>query len=893
MRRKISLYIDGALADLKDQGLVLFNYSLTDLQKPTAVKNSYSKKLTLPGTPANDRIFSFAGRLDRETVPGSFNAGTRTPFQIMDDTGTIIESGYLRLDSVKRRGQVVDSYEVSLFGGLGSFFYMLSQNEDGTKMTLADLDYMGLPTEDVEHEFDFTIGGSSVLNAWMRLPLLANLNFQTLYDYITFVPAYEGIPEGDFDADKIYTQADYLPAQTGYSRDNYGRTIVKLPEKITGFEAHDFRSYMQRPAIAVAAMLRGIANTAEALGYEFDYSDIPTSLYARLWKTLPLLTSITSVKSETGSATATFSTPSSALPTDMATWQIQGLPSPVYNTINSTVRVTIHFDDGGRESTLKMYNNTDTTASFLVCQLVGYAYRNKVVGSDIVIIGPDRFILTNEEMQSLLSTAGYVPPRPAAGYRYVGTALTFVGDAHDTQELTFNLDAESYDNIVLNVTGISAAGTFPASGAHVIASAYYGTGCRPFYLWDGNGDECAINITRMEVIRGDETITYKTGTVPRSGATITKRMLLSTSKTPAEYLISLAKQFGWYFVADTDRKRVRLLTRNSFFSTGEDVIDLSDRIDRAQEIKIAPHVFTAKWYNFLLDVIKGEWAEAYKEIYGLDYGVQRVDTGYNFDADAVNLLDGNAFHSAVSSQETDQYFCRVIYGNDTVPAALLYPGASYILWGDTDGKAKEFSATPVPEAAIAVWYNSVYPGFDLDGVSRLQFHTKDRKSVAGEDVLVRYEGNMNIFDFMISDDLPEVLALNGGRPCWCSYRGPAHYESVPTFSRFHIVSGSVTESLEFGTPKEVEIPGVTFADGSSMYSRFWKDYVSDLYDKDARVMKCRVHLDGLQAGPELLRRFYYYEGAIWALNKISNYSLTTYDATECEFIKVKDIENYR
>ena len=37
MRRKIELYIDGALADINDQGFILFNYALTDLQKPTAV----------------------------------------------------------------------------------------------------------------------------------------------------------------------------------------------------------------------------------------------------------------------------------------------------------------------------------------------------------------------------------------------------------------------------------------------------------------------------------------------------------------------------------------------------------------------------------------------------------------------------------------------------------------------------------------------------------------------------------------------------------------------------------------------------------------------------------------------------------------------------------------
>ena len=57
-------------------------------------------------------------------------------------------------------------------------------------------------------------------------------------------------------------------------------------------------------------------------------------------------------------------------------------------------------------------------------------------------------------------------------------------------------------------------------------------------------------------------------------------------------------------------------------------------------------------------------------------------------------------------------------------------------------------------------------------------------------------------------------------------------------------------------------------------------------------MKCRVNLEGLQVGPQLLRRFFWYDNSLWVLNKITNYSLTTYDPAECEFVQVRNIENY-
>ena len=41
-----------------------------------------------------------------------------------------------------------------------------------------------------------------------------------------------------------------------------------------------------------------------------------------------------------------------------------------------------------------------------------------------------------------------------------------------------------------------------------------------------------------------------------------------------------------------------------------------------------------------------------------------------------------------------------------------------------------------------------------------------------------------------------------------------------------------------------------------------------------------------------MRKFFYYDGALFVLNAIRNHSLTTWDDTECEFIRVQDKTNY-
>ena len=52
MLKKVRLFILGMEADLDKEPEILFNYAIDDLTNPTVVKNSFSKSLTLLGTPA-------------------------------------------------------------------------------------------------------------------------------------------------------------------------------------------------------------------------------------------------------------------------------------------------------------------------------------------------------------------------------------------------------------------------------------------------------------------------------------------------------------------------------------------------------------------------------------------------------------------------------------------------------------------------------------------------------------------------------------------------------------------------------------------------------------------------------------------------------------------------
>ena len=163
--RNIRLYIGGEQVDL-DQTITLpFTFQATDAEMPTAVKNSYSKTITLTGTDRNCRVFGGLWHLD-STVLGSgggvgiqFNPMKKVGFLLYADE-MVIERGYCQLTAISRKGRNI-SFSLSLFGGLGEFFYNLQTGEDGEKKTLADLSWGS--------DLSFRINASKVQAVWDAL----------------------------------------------------------------------------------------------------------------------------------------------------------------------------------------------------------------------------------------------------------------------------------------------------------------------------------------------------------------------------------------------------------------------------------------------------------------------------------------------------------------------------------------------------------------------------------------------------------------------------------------------------------------------------------------------------------------------------------------------------
>lgn len=387
----------------------------------------------------------------------------------------------------------------------------------------------------------------------------------------------------------------------------------------------------------------------------------------------------------------------------------------------------------------------------------------------------------------------------------------------------------------------------------------------------------------------------------RSQITVINDLLKST-RTPAEYLISLAKTFNLVFTCDMKAKKVRIMHRSRFYLS-DSLIDLSGRIDRSS-IAIKPILAESRFYQFGNEGI-GEWCREYQEKYGRAYGSRLVNTGNEFNRETKVVTSDIVYRNAADVEErsllftTDTYYDREGNGTwaDTYMNLPDYEEVKSQLW--LNGQAKEFNAYAIPEAVreFIAPINTANPLNDL--FPKVQLHDADYKSIEGEDVLLFFTGfqslpyyediRMSIY-YAVTDDTQDMTLLNGGVPCYnLSGVNSQQYQSIPCFRRNFMVQGQ-GDSFDFGSPFEVSFPSE--GNPGTIYETYWQDYQMDRLDDDTFLMTCKVNLKGFQVGQELMRNFFYYEGAYFVLNKINNHSLGTWDDTECEFVRVQDINNY-
>lgn len=383
--------------------------------------------------------------------------------------------------------------------------------------------------------------------------------------------------------------------------------------------------------------------------------------------------------------------------------------------------------------------------------------------------------------------------------------------------------------------------------------------------------------------------------------------VMRSSLSPMEFLLSYTKIYGLVFLYDSGLKKVSIMPRKAFYESESEPIDLTGRVNMTDKVEIKPLVADSHIYQ-LGDKVIGQFADEYKRDYQREYGIQRINTGFEFNEETKVLTKDLLFKDAVEVMQSSKMFITSTtrYGTSafaqifTLPA---YEAVTVELWGIVgDGTEKEETSTEVTMSADLrnVRYDNAEYEYG-DWLPKLQLH-KDNKPEEAANVLLFFSGikqtpyiseSTGIKKYYwLTNDHPDMSVLNQGTPCWNLIGDGIKVSTLPSFRRniFESDGKTIEFSWEWGVPYARAVPGIQ--GDKTIYELWWKKYLSDLYDDDTKVMKCKVNMSGLVVNQNLMRKFFWYDHSLWRLNKIINHSLTTWDDTECEFIKIQDKSNY-
>ena len=923
MKRQVRLYIGGQEADLGEGDLILFNYTQEDLSNPTIVKNSYTQQVTLKGTPTNNDIFGHIWRLDRTQQFGGstgqdFDPSRKTGFQLFDGAGQLLESGYVKLDNILRHGADIQ-YSVTLYGGLGSFLYGLSFDTEGNRKTLASLDY--LATGDPDRELDFTIDAGAVQTAWSRL--LSNpAGVTDIWDVINFAPCYNGIPDR-FGADKALVKPSEIGLQDTHPEDSSygllnGWALIKMTKNMTEWETKDLRSYMQRPVVSVKAVLNAIANAKNNGGFTFDASVLEGSDYDGMWMTLPLLPSLESYKNVSQSITLTLDgsahSDTFSVPVSIGTSLQVGSKVDVNMniafaaTVQGATATPLYFSSAKYSGGVGTTERYDFSGFF--AQLVAYDGQDRpLTASKVICVGSSEDYGQFAKDGKVRADACGFSPVLDMDYTFVEAVLAGASGSYNlSTDINLSLSCYNAEKYRIHITPYHFRKTIHFGELYRKTWRSHAVGTDAMRVYFG-GTEYTYTAMRLSSGTAGSTASYKTPESIRSGAAVTKAMLLTTDYSPADFLLGVVKSLGLILHYDGTTGVVTLMSKNNYFKA--DVVDIDQRIDRGREVHIAPLAFDTKWLEMSSDALGGAFEKYYSDVYGSQYGVQRIGTGYDFNTESKKIMDSVVFRSGVQACENSRYFNDVTAGGDDVLSQQLDAG-NVLTYRNASGDTKDYEVPVVSSPDIAYWGSPSFQdveGYDWLTACKLQCHDTDGKSVDGSGVLLFRSGVQRYDRFQISDDLPEMMTLNDGTPCWRMDAGAG--VTVPVFTRhktqamYAIISTDpivaeyrgegVLTALDFGRVQELACPHMAYFPGQesvTIYEKMWRAYIRDRYNVNTRVVTAWVNMAGIQVNGESLRKFYWFDNSLWSLNRVINYSVTTDDPVQCEFVKVQDKAAY-
>lgn len=98
---------------------------------------------------------------------------------------------------------------------------------------------------------------------------------------------------------------------------------------------------------------------------------------------------------------------------------------------------------------------------------------------------------------------------------------------------------------------------------------------------------------------------------------------------------------------------------------------------------------------------------------------------------------------------------------------------------------------------------------------------------------------------------------------------------------------SPTEDINWGAPAEIYFPATTYPT-TNLFNANYSDYMSEITDKDSKLLTCQVLIDSLDIQNLDFSKYIYIDNVLFRLNRIEDYNPVQYKLTKVELLKVID-----
>ena len=910
MDQKIELYIENLLVDLDDGTDVLLTKQYNDIFDPAKLLVDFTKTVSLPNTPRNNEVFGHVwspGRQVDFTKVGmgtSFNPSKRASFQLFVGD-SLVHSGYVRMIEVKWTGPNKWRYEVGLFGEVGSFL-----QEFGDKTLREVLD------ASTPYGSSMLLRGVALDRLWRARESstgsrdgMYTTTMYTIPNYTTnrvnwaFDCSYRNLYVDLVDSENgMYSFSDQVVYDASYNSE--GR-YTKLPQQYSEHQVNLKKPYKQRFGFYTDMMLGTLLNK---YGYTLNTSTDWTKMANPYWSQMMVTGIVPPDKTSNSFEYAQ---------------AFQGTTKDVsyYNVGNKVMYHTQWWDVStlgtNAPSVFSIVNSSDGfyapfwgVTNYRALQINASTADNNFYNVKFDITDPDKdlvqLLFTNPTNRGYyLRDTSFPPDSPfiditlwarvkkagtafnsydaikVASFKLVGlysrdlTSETYWGffaqqgtgsNVHKIYATTQN-GSWILSDLIKQKSQEFVIDTFKYNGDVIVTfflnlNKYHGSDKS---IYEGIGPTTVTcEKTTLKLNTNEWRISITSDNNVRTGTSIKYYDVLPNVKAK-DFFTSYMKQFGLYL--GLDGSIVSLYTRNEFFSNYS-ILDWTTRFDMSRDWSMVPLNFNTEWISLSYAENEDEFTKGYKTKYSRTYGSQYLNTGYEFNRNEYKLLDGNVFSTYALADMTTDIFG---YKGQALKLPQLYKG--------------EFAKSSPADKPSLVFSNGY-----VNNISTLPTLPPNYYWAWSDDTSVDNQSYNYSFYRPFSSSEGYFSLIQVKNP---SYFGPNVSDGRIALqtSPYYPGPGNMTYSLDFGVPQE-QYFGNVYDPSSTIYNRFWANYLQDRYNVNTKVFKGFFYLTAAEVANWKWSNIVWFKDAYWIVNKIIDYKPGLSEPTQVELVTINNLNNY-